>query len=94
MGLKENDGFNEEIVWFNGDESDENGLMEAMDVVLAKVEDTVLCLLFLRFVFWFIYFSLWPSVCSHIHLGFVLMDLKSFLLHYIKYKFRGILKLL
>lgn len=44
MGLKENDGFNEEIVWFNGDESDENGLMEAMDVVLAKVEDTVLCL--------------------------------------------------
>ena len=42
MGLKENDEFfNEEIVWFNGEESVENGLMEAMDEVLAKVQETL-----------------------------------------------------
>ncbi|MFS7966536.1 hypothetical protein Hanom_Chr09g00774861 [Helianthus anomalus] len=56
--LKKNDGFSEEIVWFNGEESGENGLMEAIEVVLAKVEG--LCCLFC--FLWVIYFRFWPSV--------------------------------
>ena len=69
MGLKENDGFSEGIVWFNGDESGENGLIEAMDMLLAKVEANCCFFVYLSFFCGLVFFG-------HILLGFISMDLK------------------
>lgn len=56
MGLKKNDGFSEGIVWFNEEESGENGLMEAMDVLLAKVLEII-------YLFILVYLLLFMAGC-------------------------------